>query len=369
MSPYLKLWCHRVARFLLGAAAVYASTNAWAPSWSMPWFAILFSLPFAFVGWKVAVALLVVVLGAHAIQFADLPFSTEAAPFLCYLLVLPASLAIAWFAAGREIIIRTPAEGSFHLAIEDVAGASKLQVTSSSSLLSLGTSAPSLFPLGSLRLEHSPLLREVSTEMPGHLTQTGVYLPPYTKTEMVDTGMRSVVITSDSRVPLPNIQLLDNASVLQLPSADSQSSSVTTVLNVTVGMLGYHLIKRWWRASRKQLEGVSYEAATAKIERSINANVKALKKKARINGDSEFRVDLLGNVTFYVEMNRKGELFFFSPLAEKRLSGKAAVSFALSLADLSSLSTEAPQIAGLNILSFDSPVVRMAQYVDQAISR
>lgn len=243
-------------------------------------------------------------------------------------------------------------------------GGHLLQLVSAESRAALATAAPSVLPIGALRLTETPVLDDKLVVFPGYInTQTGYFSQGGSYTKKVDTGRRLVRIADEGGVVLPPDHLLDPDARRRAPAA--RSTQRPTSIGFVVSKRQSARLKRWWAGHRRELALGGKDAAEKALKARIASEAAAAKKAARIDGVAEYRVDEQGRVTHYLELNRRGEAFLRVPGEERRYPAPTGADLVLALLDPRSAPAGTPAWDGGVALGAGGELAKMARYVKQ----
>ncbi len=243
-------------------------------------------------------------------------------------------------------------------------GGHLLQLVSAESRPALATAAPSVLPIGALKLTETAVLDDKLVVFPGYInTQTGYFSQGGSYTKKVDTGRRLVRIADEGGVVLPPDHLLDPDTRRVAPAA--RATQRPTSIGFVVSKRESARLKRWWAGHRRELALGGKDAAERALKARMASEVAAAKKAARIDGVAEYRVDEQGRVTHYLELNRRGDAYARVKGEETRVPGPAGADLVLALLDPRSAPPGTPAWDGGVALGAGSELVKMARYVQQ----
>lgn len=346
---------------------VYGEFSTWLLSHflesSFPLLAII-GLPFAFLGWRtlfVTFGITIALMLAAPLDFLPVWFSLG----LC--LSVAAVVQLAW----QQVQSRAPAvrvrdeKGRYvELSVLRREDSHLLQLVSAESRAALASAAPSVLPVGALKLTETPVMDDRLVVYPGYINvNTGYFSQGGAFTQKVDTGRRFIRIANEGGVVMPPSNLLDPDA--RRAPAEAGAGGQPTSIGFVVKKSESARLHRWWKGHRRELALGGKEAAQKALQARMAAEVAAAKKAARLNGVAEYRVDRQGRVTHYLEINRAGDAYVRIKGEETRVAGPAGADLVLALRDPRNAPAGTPAWDGGAALPAGTEAEKMARFVKQ----
>ena len=322
------------------------------------------ALPFAFLGWRTLLLTWGIVIGLMLVvpqQLLPRWFSVGLG------LAVAALVQLAWQQVQRRapsVRVRDEKGRYVELSVLRRDDSHLLQLVSAESRAALASAAPSVLPVGALKLTETPVMDDRLVVYPGYINvNTGYFSQGGAFTQKVDTGRRFIRIANEGGVVMPPSNLLDPDA--RRAPAEAGAGGQPTSIGFVVKKSESARLHRWWKGHRRELALGGKEAAQKALQARMAADVAAAKKAARLNGVAEYRVDAQGRVTHYLEINRAGDAYLRIKGEETRVAGPAGADLVLALRDPRNAPAGTPAWDGGAALPAGTEAEKMARFVKQ----